>query len=426
MADDKATAQRRDDTASVSDSDFVVESHSVSNAFAEPPADTTEDRATVAQLPEEAVVKDDMAPPTEQREMEAPPDESHPERQPASQPKPKTTKKDKSLDGRTVQLKHEVDVLTHAKHRTKSEVEAAERQLGDLKQQIAAHEAKARGGAPAETPSQSQTDSDPPMPAFPDYRTFATDEEYETAKGKYHADLMTWQRGHSERLEKRLTAGLESRFKDVGEETQFAAAVQRLEVTRNKVRDSKPDWNEKAANLQELQSSWYDPTRHGDAKTPFLSDLTRTLLMAGNEEGGELLYWLGEDLDRAQALADLFPTRPIRDALLHASSVIPLLEHFATDEGAREFEALKQMHPVRVNQAIGALSVRLTSASSGSLVKSHPITMAHPSARPPAGTPGARSTTVASAGKLKFDDWMTAEDARERKERERLAGMGAR
>lgn len=435
MADEQTRSGRPDESASVSDSDFQIESASAKNAIEAPPEDTTQGRAPVAAAAEpveEAVVEES----TEQVEEPETPleDASHTSASRVEKPKPAAAaakpKNKVPLAKRTADLKHEVDVLTHTKHRTRGEVEAAERKLAELNRQIAENEAKLAGKpAPAATakPGQPAADAEPAMPEFPDYRKFATDEEYEAAKAKYHTDLTAYNRAMAERIEKRITQGVEARFRGANDEAQITAAVDRLTTTRNKVAESKPDWEDRRANLAGVQSAWYDPDRHKADKTPFLTDLARTLLMQGNEEGGELLYWLGDpdQAERTQALADLLPSRPLRDAIVAAPSVIPLLDHFATEAGQVEFERLKQMHPVRVHQAIGALSVRLAGVSSGSPAPSHPITKAQPSARPPAGTPGARGTTGASAstGKTTFDDWMAAEDAKERSARERLAGI---
>ena len=436
MADDKAVRQRPDESSSVTDDAFTIESASHPQAFTEVPADTT--AGTVVESPvveaTAEVVEDESA-----TTVTEPDDDGHVSASRATtdaaqaaaavaQATPPAKSKSKvPLKERTAQLKHEVDTLTHTKHRTRGEVEAAERRLADLTRQIADNETRLRG-----TPSKDDKkpvaasatdDAELPMPEFPDYRKFATDEEYETARAKYQADMATWQRADRERLERRLTAGVESRFRDAGAEAQFEAAVKRLETTRDKVAGSKPDWDEKRANLADVQSSWYDPVRHGEAKTPFLSDVARTLLMQGRDEGAELLYWLGEDPDRAQALADLIPTRPMRDALVNAPSVIPLLDHFATEEGRAEFEAMKQMHPIRANQAVGALAVRLAGASSGSSAVSHPITKAQPSARPPAGTPGARGQSGQGTPKRNFADDVLEENAQELMKTARSSGV---
>ena len=435
MAAENPTRTAPDESARVADDEFVIESFSAKNAFETPPPDTTADRAgaSAAVVEDATVVVEEVEAPSP--DGETPEDADHisasrlgAEQRTDQQPpvKPAKGKNKVPLKERTVQLKHEVDTLTHQKHRTKSELEADQRRLDDLKREIAASEAKLRGGPPSAdaVTRQPATDEPTPMPELPDYRKFATDEEYEAAVGKYRTEMSAWHRAENERLERRIAQGVESRFQSDGDARAADASEQRLVATLDKVRTGKLDWNERAAALKDISSSWYDPTKHGDATAPFLSDLARARLSMGLEDGGDLLYWLGEDSDRAQVLADLFPTRPIRDAIVHAPSVLPLLEHFATDEGRAEFEALKQMHPIRVNQAIGALSVRLAGASSGSPAPPHPITKAQPSARPPAGTPGARGTTgPATTTKQSFETWMAEEDAKDQRARERLAGI---
>ena len=435
MADDRVVRQRPDESASVNDDAFTLDSASHPKAFTEVPADTTVGAVVEPPVVEATVDVDGsetavvIADPDDDGHVSA--SRATTEAAQAAAVAAQATHPVKGnkvpLKERTAKLKHEVDTLTHTKHRTRGEVEAAERRLADLTRQIADNETRLRGTPSKDDPkpvaASATDDAELPMPEFPDYRKFATDEEYETARAKFQTDMATWQRADRERLERRLTAGVESRFRDAGAEAQFEAAVKRLETTRDKVAGSKPDWDEKRANLADVQSSWYDPVRHGEAKTPFLSDVARTLLMQGRDEGAELLYWLGEDPDRAQALADLIPTRPMRDALVNAPSVIPLLDHFATEEGRAEFEAMKQMHPIRANQAVGALAVRLAGASSGSSAMSHPITKAQPSARPPAGMPGARGQSGQGTPKRNFADDVLEENAQELMKTARSSGV---
>ena len=424
MPDDRGML-RPDESASVKDDDFVIESHSDVNAFAPTPADTTggEEPPLAAASSAEAVADDagDEQAVSDPDAADGQVSESRLGKTTAVAAKPKAKNK-VPLEKRTVQLKHEVDTLTHAKHRTKGELDAAERRLADLNREIAAREAgRGTGQPPAQATPEPAT-----MPTVPNYRAFATDEEYEAAVGKYHADLTAYQSAQIAAAERRITDGVESRFRGVGQEAAAQAALERREATKERVIATKPDWEEKRAALKDVTSSWYDPTQHGEATAPFLSDLASTRLSMGLEDGGELLYWLGEDPDRAQAVADLFPTRPIRDAMINAPSVIDLLEHFTTDAGQREFETLKRMHPIRVNQAIGALSVRLSGASSGSPAVPHPITKAQPSARPPAGTPGARGIGAPPGKKPPLEDWMKAEDQKELAKKLLAAGLDPR
>lgn len=423
MPDDRGIL-RPDETAQVKDEDFVIESYSHKEAFAPVPEDTTlgDERAGPATVAE-AVVDErgetaTAAVPAAGEQTDE--GESSQSRMgqtaaPAEAVKPKP-KKSTDSHPRTAKLKHEIDTLTYQRRE-------GERQLAELNRQIEGRRAAASRDAVLPTPTKA-ADAYVPMPTVPKYRDYATDEEYETAVGKYHTDLAAWQTDQQTQLEQRITAGVESRFRGAGDDAAFQQAVERLEATKAKVMASKPDWDEKRAALGSIQSAWYDPASHGpENTTPFLTDLARTLMMQGKDEGAELLYWLGSDPDRAQAVADLHPGvvrmrdgtvySPLRDALVHAPSVLPLLEHFATEDGQREFEALKQMHPLRINQAIGALSVRLAGASSGSPAASHPITKAHPSARPPVGTPGARSIDTGTGKKPDFLTWKIDEDAKE-------------
>ena len=412
---------RPDETAGVKDDDFVVESFSVKDAFDPPPDDTTERAEVAAPVEPEATAEVDKGEEVaEAAEVLAGDEggevsESRLGKAEASAAVPPKPKNKVPASKRTADLKREIDSLTFQRR-------DAERHLAELKRQT---EALARPAeATIEKPAVAAVEDKPiPMPTVPKYREFDTDEAYETAMAKYHADLSAAINDQQTRLERRITEGVESRFRSAGDDAAAEAAERRLVSTLDKVRAGKTDWDARAAGLKEIRSPWYNPDVHRDATAPFLSDLSKSRLSMGLEDGGELLYWLGEDVDRAQALADLFPTRPIRDALVAAPSVIPLLEHFATDDGQREFDELKRMHPLRVNQAIGALSVRLAGASRGSLAVSHSITKALPSARPPAGTPGAQGTTRPAGKAPPFLDWMKSEDEKELRERKRQAGI---
>lgn len=423
---------RPDDTTGVKDEDFVVESFSVKGAFDPPPNDTTEAVLAAEILAEKIPAR--VAEPGIEGEDEPTPEvdatavvdeDGHVSESRLSKaeaavavvetPKPKNKV---SASKRTADLKREIDTLTFQRR-------DAERHLAELKRQI---EATPRPeGVPAKPPLAAvaeTTDKPILMPRVPKYRDFDTDEAYETAMATYHTELSAAIGDQQTRLERRITEGLEARFRSAGDHAAIEAAERQLVSTLEKVRSGKPDWDVRAGALKDLRSPWYNPDVHHDATAPFLSDLSISRLSMGLEDGGELLYWLGEDVDRAHVLADLFPTRPLRDAIVAAPSVIPLLEHFATDEGQREFEALKRMQdPHRVDQAIGALSVRLAGASRGSPAGTHSITKAHPSARPPVGTPGAQDTTIPTGKPPTFENWMRAEDERELRERKRAAGI---
>ena len=421
---------RPDESAGVKDDDFVIESFSAPNAFTETPADTTDieeppKKAAPSPVADVVVDEGDEPPVADSADADDPGQQSQSRLGKTADPVATAKKNKKPLDKRTSQLQHEVATLTHAKHRTRTELDADEKRLADVRREIADLEAKRSGAPPAREPVRAPATSaaEAAMPEHPKYRDFETDEAYEAAVAKWRTeDVPTWQTAREQALEQRITQGVDSRFRGADSEAAQRAAERRVVSALQKVRDGKPDWNEKAANLKDVTSSWYDPEKHGDQTTPFLTDLARTRMAMGQEDGAELLYFLAEDPDRAQVLADLLPNRPIRDAIVHAPSALVLLEHFATENGQRDFEALKQMHPIRANQAIGALSARLAGASSGSLAQPHPITQAHPSARPPAGTPGARGSG-SPPGKQSFEDWMKSEDDKELVARKRALGI---
>ena len=363
---------------------------------------------------------------------------------PAEKPGPGTkaagSKPQRKPSDRVAVLTKEIDTLTHTKHKTAAEIERDTAKATALRAEVAELERKKSaltgaphapaadaGGTTAAGAPAAKTD---PEPAHPKYRDFATDEDYETAAAKWSTDHRAWSDRRLEALKHEITDGVEARFTSADRDLAQRAAMSTLSTTLAKVAQSIPDWQARRDAVAGLTSAWHNPEAHGPTNTtPFLSDLSMTLLMQGHEEGAYLLSWLAEDLDRAQRIADLRPSRPLRDALVNAPSVTPLLSFFATDEGLEQWNALKQMHPIQMMQAVGALSVRLQPAPRGSGQAAHPITQARPSARPPAGTPGARAASPPAgpggAPPGDFLDWMAAEDVREAAEKRRQLGLPA-
>lgn len=345
-----------------------------------------------------------------------------------AKPGEKGKKPNKPMTVRVDELKKDIDTLTHTKHKTTAEANAlretldtARRELAKVQKEIA--DAR-KGAAPAAAAvAKPAADAAAAEPELPKYRDFDTDEAYEEALGKWRTASKEWHQKQIDAVRDDLTKGVEARFATEAQKAQQGRELSTLMETLEEVRNSKADWNERVATLKEIRSAWHnDP----DNPTPFLTDLTRSRLFRGDKEGAEVLYWLGEDASRAQRLADLLPNRPLRDALVHAPSVLPLLEHFATDDGAAEFDQLKRMHPIQMLQAVGALYSRLQPAPGGSGSAVHPITKARPSAKPQAGTPDARGASGGGdAQSGSFDDWMKAEDAKELKERQQLRGVSA-
>lgn len=418
------------------DDGFVMESASV--PFTAAPDDTTQRAQTpppaapapAADTKTETETDTDTDTETESEEQTPPPATDVESASAAtSATKPAQKKKGPSLAERNAELRKKIDQSTYEWRETQRRIDAAKRELAEIEQRrTAAGAPPADGVTKPESkvdkpgqPAATAGDALPPMPEHPKYRDFNTDEEYEAAIAKWRTDLATWQTQQAQALKSEITKGLESRLESERTAAQAAEAQNAFVQRLQKAREAKPDWNEKAETLKDLRSSWYDPTKHGQTPTPFLSDVA-----ASHEDGPELLYWLGSDPVRAQVLADLLPTRPLRDAIVHAPSAIQLFDHFATPEGAKTFDELKRMPPVRMHQAIGALSARLAAASSGSAAAAHhPITSAVPPAKPPGGSPGARGSAPAQSNPKTFDSWMAEEDERERKDRLQRAGVSA-
>lgn len=409
MADEKPEPADGDDG-------FTHESASVS--FTPPPLDTTVGAGTPEPEPVEAAPPEpvsDEEPPI----VEEPPPAAATASLAAATPGAKPKKKGPTLTERTTQLKRDVDALTYSKHQAQRELDALTAQLAARRAELpeAPPVAAAKPARPAAT---ADAPADPgPMPQPPKYRDFATDEEFDAATVKWQTDVAAWQTARDTALEQRITGGLDSRL--TAAEVQAAArrADAALAERITAAQAKHPDWAAKTAALRDLRSAWYDPAVHGPgSSTPFLSDLVQN----HDADGAELLPWLGSDLARAQVLADLRPTRPLRDALVYAPSILPLLEYFATPDGVQAFEGLKGMHPLRMTHALGALSARLMAASRGPAPAAHVMTKAVPPAKPPGGTLGAQGAGTPPANQS-FDDWMAAEDRRELAERKRLAGI---
>ena len=429
MADDQRDADLN--PADAKDEDFIIESGSV--ASVEPPEGASHVSFSTANLGRQPVEAKIETPPAqaenelESEQAQTAADDGEQHAGTSSQPEPKAKKKGPTLTERTAQLRKDVDTLTYQKHQTTREIDDATARLAKLRGELAEADKKAKpadSGTPASSADPPKPAADIAMPAHPKYRDFDTDEAYESAVATWRTDVTAWQTTREEALEAKIGKAVDTRLQsqrgEADAEQAHRALITRLEAARAK----HPDWDEKATALRDIRSSWYNPEHHGQVRTPFLSDLAQSLMASNNEEGAELLHWLGSDPARAQQLADLLPTRPLRDALVMAPSVIPLLEHFATPDGATEFEALKGMHPVRLFQAVGAISARLSAAPRGSAQPAHPITAASPAVKPPVGTAGVRGPAHPGAPPV-FEDWNASEDARELKERLRIAGVTA-
>ena len=394
------------------DDGFTIESHSVPQ---EPvPLDTTEKHEYSSTTAATDGVREPGDPPdadgttTESEGTDATADKA------AASPAAKPPKKG-TIERRTAALTKDIDALTAKRTQAQQEYQQEQTRLATLRAEAAAVEAKLKPPAPPAAAAPLA------RPDHPQYKDFETDEQYDAAVAAWRTKDQQWLDARDKALEDRITSGVDSRLQRQREaataEEADAALVSRLDVAR----EAHPDWNEKVEPLKDLQSSWYDKTQHGKATAYFLSDIGQNA-----EDGPEFLYWLGtvalEDPDRAQRLADLLPTKALRDVII-LSSPQKLMEHFSSDEGVKEFNLLKAMHPDRMKLAVGALSARLSAADRGPAgLAPPPITKATPSAKPPAGAPPNLSRPAATGKAPPFLDWMAQEDEKER--RQKILDMG--
>jgi hypothetical protein len=386
-------------------SDFLFESASV--AFVDAPTDTTVGRVEAEPPLAEPVAAE--APPAQDGEVSAsaPAAKGEGPVQPAA-----TTPKTKKKGDRPADLQRAIDKRTYELRETERKIAERQRELAAL------GTTTPKPAAPEPTPAETA------MPEPPKYRDFETDELFEAAVATWRTDMAAWQTGRETALEQRITTAVDGRFKSTATEADTHAAETRLRTTLGAVYAKHADWDEKVEALGDLRSSWYEPSKHGESQTPFLTDLSKNRMAAGHEDGAELLYLLASDPDRAQGLADLLPSRPMRDALIMAPAIQPLLDHFASDAGAEAFERINRMHPILLFQAIGALSAQLQTAPRGSVAAAHPITSAVPPVKPPGAGPSARPAAPAVPGAMPpFDEWMASEDARDLAERKRSLGL---
>ena len=406
------------------------ESHSAAGVTEPPPNDTTSEKIA-ADAKSETRGQDTTA--TESGGQESASTAKETESAPPSKPAEtahettppagaKASGEDKLRDRIAAQQK-ELNAATYQKHQAMREAQAEEARLHEIRAEIAKAQATQ---APAATTPAEKTDTIPDLPpVVPNYATFDTDEDYQAATDQYQKDVAAWQGRREALLREDITKGLEKRD---GDRQARDAAVRAETEYNNRLTDAigaHEDWNDVVTEktVDQLQSSWAlenpDKFKMPDGRVvgaPFLYDLIKN-----SPAGPELLYWLGSHPEEGAALAELRPTLPIRDAIVHSPSSDVLMHYFATDDGQRDFNRLATMHPTLMNQEIGSLQARLTAAPSGSTVPvHHPVTQAAPPAKPPRGMLHARED--ASAEPNDFDAWMASEDKREADNRLRLAG----
>jgi hypothetical protein len=116
---------------------------------------------------------------------------------------------------------------------------------------------------------------------------------YEEATAKWRKEHRAWQDRRIEAVKADVAAGVDKRFQDDAAQRAQAAVITTMANTIDGVRAGKAHWNERAKNVEGLQSAWYDPKTHGPNPTPFLSDLTISRTSRGDKEGRRisLLAW---------------------------------------------------------------------------------------------------------------------------------------
>ena len=276
--------------------------------------------------------------------------------------------------------------------------------------------ARAASAAPAAPVAAPVAVAEPARPARPKLDDFETEEAFHAAVDEWHRNELKADRAaHNAEITKQVT---ESRERERQEESLQAQVAERNHAIEE-AREAHPDWDEKSENLKDMRSSWYDPKKHGKATTPFLSDL------ASNTAGqtGDVLYWLSDHPEQTQVLADLQPTRPLRDAVVMSSAPLVLLEYFATDDGRNAFESLRRLrNPIDTIRQVGFLEASLVAASNvRGPAPDHPVSHAAPPVQPPVGTPGARAQAPDPSA-LDFETRMARDDKAEDDAKYRLAG----
>ncbi len=322
-------------------------------------------------------------------------------------------------------LQQQIGTKTFELRSTEREIAKRKAELDAIDREIAARKAGAETPAAGKDgkPAVAATAAPAELPEHPKYRDFATDDEYEAAVAKWKVDVQAVMAARETALKTDIEKSIDTRLSSRDQVAQAKTVRDVVARTLQAVAAEYDDWGDHADALETIRSSWFDPEKHGDNQAPFLHDLAFTRLQEGDAEGGHLLRFYGEDAERAQALADLLPTRGLRDALVVAPHIRKVLAYFATDEGAKEFENLSRMPAARVSLAVGALSARLGAASGGTARPAHSITKAtHPGGhtRGDAKGRGQVAAKPAAASGDEFEAFMAQEDAKEQAARERL------
>ena len=271
-------------------------------------------------------------------------------------------------------------------------IEAAKRET--LEQELARTRT-----APPGTPPATDGPPAPAMPVHPTYSDFDTETDYQQATSQWATDLEAWQTAREARLATAITGAVDDRLAHQQVHTQLRAQQDRFGHSLREVAEQHPDLPAAVKNLEGIRSSWAPP---GAPETPFIHDL-----VLNTRTGADYYYHLATHPEEAQVVAELFPSRHLRDAVLRSSAPDRLMRYFATDEGRDAFHRLAGLPDAGdVRQTIGELSARLEAAAARgpALTAPKPITRATPPAQPPVGSPMARGSGPRDATEIDLDD----------------------
>ncbi len=275
-------------------------------------------------------------------------------------------------------------------------LEAAKRET--LEQELARTRAAPPGASPPAAPATPDAAA-PAMPVHPTYSDFDTEADYQQAATKWATDLEAWQTAREERLATAITGAVDDRLVQQQVRDQIRVRQDRFGHSLRAVAEQHPDLSEAVKNLEGIRSSWAPA---GAPETPFIHDL-----VLNTRTGADYYYHLATHPEEAQVVAELFPSRHLRDAVLRSSAPDRLMRYFATDEGRDAFHRLAGLPDAGdVRQTIGELSARLEAAAvrGPASTAPKPITSATPPAQPPVGSPMARGSGPRDATEIDLDD----------------------
>ena len=275
-------------------------------------------------------------------------------------------------------------------------LEAAKRET--LEQELARTRAAPPGAPPPAAPATPDA-AVPAMPVHPTYSDFDTEADYQQATSQWATDLEAWQTAREARLATAITGAVDDRLAHQQVHAQLRTQQERFGHSLRAVSEQHPDLPAAVKNLEGIRSSWAP----ADApETPFIHDL-----VLNTRTGADYYYHLATHPEEAQVVAELFPSRHLRDAVLRSSAPDSLMRYFATDEGRDAFHRLAGLPDAGdVRQTIGELSARLEAAAARGPASTapKPITSATPPAQPPVGSPMARGSGPRDATEIDLDD----------------------